>query len=78
MGFKAETSQHFHCVGRHLDAGADAGEARRLLEDVDVVPRTREQRCCGQPADACAHYRDIQFDLQVDTRCVTTPMVREG
>ena len=59
----AQPAQHLDRVRRHLDAGADAREARRLLVDVHVVPDALEKRGGGEPADAGADDRDVDAAL---------------
>ena len=54
----AERAQHLHRVRHHLDAGADAREALRLLVDLDVEAGAAQRRRRGQPAHAGADDRE--------------------
>jgi hypothetical protein len=43
-----------------LYAGPDACEVGRLLEDLDVVAGSRQERCNGEPTDPGADNRDVE------------------
>ena len=45
----ADAAQHLHRVRQHLDAGADAGEAARLLVDLHVDADLPQRRGRGSP-----------------------------
>ena len=52
----------------HLDAGADLGDARRLLVDLDVEAGVQQMQRRGKAADAAADDRDLH--------CNTCLMIR--
>ena len=53
-----EPAQHLHGVGIHLDAGADAGECRRLLIDVGAKADFAQRRGSRQSGNPGADDRD--------------------
>ena len=57
----AQAGQHPGGVGRELQAGAELGELRRLLQNPDPVPVPRQRQGGGQPADAPAHDQDVRL-----------------
>ena len=53
-----EAAQDLHGVGVHLDAGADAGERRRLLVDLGIEADFSQRRGSRQSGDPGADDRD--------------------
>ncbi len=56
-----QAGQHPGGVGRELQAGAELGELRRLLQNPDPVPVPRQRQGGGQPADAAAYDQDVRL-----------------
>ena len=60
---EAEAAQHLHHVGAENDAGADAGEGRRLLVDGDRETRALQEAGDRHPAKPGADDRNPRLPI---------------
>jgi hypothetical protein len=66
---KPETEQHPRAVRRDLHAGAELGEVRRLLVDLDVVAVAQQRQRGREPTNAGADDQDAQCCVSGSAAC---------